>query len=1224
MKKQFIKKALSIFGLMVAGISYAQSNTENYVQSKNCLNNDCSKISETITYFDGLGRAKQIINVKTSSTGKDLVTPVTYDGFGRQTKNILPTPVANQNSLIHSGITNESTANSYYGVANAYAETEIENSPLDRVLQQANAGDAWKLSSGHTQKFRYEANAGSEVRKFVTNTSTHTVNNISNTISALSISSDNSGYYPASVLYKNTVTDEDGNPVVQFENGQGQVVLIRRTDGSQNIDTYYVYNEYNQKAFIITPKAVKQIEQNNKMITESILNDLCYQYRYDGQDREVEKKLPGKDWQFTVYDKQDRPVLAQDGILRTVNNNFGSKGWMFTKYDQFNRVVYTGFFSNTATRQVMQNALNSMTDNASNNEKRSSAFFTLQGMEVYYDKRAFPTGSMTLLTVNYYDTYPQGAPAVPSTILGQYTLSQTLGVNDDATTNNLQTASYVKNIEDNNWTKTYNYFDSKGRLISTNRINHLGGYTKIESELDFTGAPKNTVTKHARRADEAGITIKERFVYDDQKRLVQHYHQVDNNVEQLLADNSYNDISQLINKKVGNNLQSIDYDYNIRGWLTDINKNQMNTPDLGGKLFSYKAKYTSRDGIENPDTGLFSGKNVVPRFNGNVAETDWRSFETLGANPLLTPKRYGYAYDKLNQLTAGYYQNPNNPYSKENTESLTYDLNGNVTALYRTSVMDYGSGIATVIDNLDYTYAGNQAIKIKDNSGNRTGYEGTTGFPIDYDANGNMKNMMDKQITKIAYNHLNLPNTVNIGFDQVYSQILTKYRADGIKVRKENTKTSVGVAGTITTKETTDYLDGFQYFNTITSGSGGESSEMMVQLKRAFEPQAFTPIGIIEPTIDPPFGSGVIADLKTPDLQFFPTAEGFYDYTKNQYIYNYSDHLGNVRVSFARNSAGVLEIVDGNDYYPFGMNHLKTGNAFFGQGSFKNYKFGKKELQETGFYDFGNRMYMNDGVRWMSPDPLSEEFSDWSPYNYAFNNPMRFTDPDGNAPEDAVSECCAHLKGFALTMADNVMGTNFRNTYATNSQDYRNGVSNGHGASMILSAAMALDGGGSIGGGTMGLVASASASGSGVGTLPGAAGALVSGAALAKGTVELAGAGVILKNTIDNIQSDKKASSSSESNKGRSGKQARLKELSTDPKLGKADKGWLKSDINKIEQGKRKTIRNPPGKDLAHERGREAAKGYSYEYSHLQNRKDHRNQHKYDNGGRKNKERPVN
>ncbi|WP_312901538.1 polymorphic toxin type 8 domain-containing protein [Chryseobacterium taichungense] len=92
---------------------------------------------------------------------------------------------------------------------------------------------------------------------------------------------------------------------------------------------------------------------------------------------------------------------------------------------------------------------------------------------------------------------------------------------------------------------------------------------------------------------------------------------------------------------------------------------------------------------------------------------------------------------------------------------------------------------------------------------------------------------------------------------------------------------------------------------------------------------------------------------------------------------------------------------------------------------------------------------------------------------------------------------------------------------------------------------------------------------------------------------------------------------------GRAGKQARLRELATDPKLGKADKGWLKSDINKVTKGKRNTIRNPPGKDLAHERGREAAKGYSYEYSHLQDRPLHRKQHKYDNGGRKNKERPV-
>ena len=78
-----------------------------------------------------------------------------------------------------------------------------------------------------------------------------------------------------------------------------------------------------------------------------------------------------------------------------------------------------------------------------------------------------------------------------------------------------------------------------------------------------------------------------------------------------------------------------------------------------------------------------------------------------------------------------------------------------------------------------------------------------------------------------------------------------------------------------------------------------------------------------------------------------------------------------------------------------------------------------------------------------------------------------------------------------------------------------------------------------------------------------------------------------------------------------------------DPKLGSADRGWIKQEQNAIERGNRKNIRNPLGKDLAHERGREAAKGYGYEHSNLQDRDLHRLQHKYDNFGRKNAERPL-
>jgi hypothetical protein len=92
---------------------------------------------------------------------------------------------------------------------------------------------------------------------------------------------------------------------------------------------------------------------------------------------------------------------------------------------------------------------------------------------------------------------------------------------------------------------------------------------------------------------------------------------------------------------------------------------------------------------------------------------------------------------------------------------------------------------------------------------------------------------------------------------------------------------------------------------------------------------------------------------------------------------------------------------------------------------------------------------------------------------------------------------------------------------------------------------------------------------------------------------------------------------------GRTGGQARLRELADDNKASSADRGWIKQEMNSIERGQRSRIRRPPGKELAHERGREAAKGYGYEHSNLQNKDLHKLQHKFDDFGRKNKERPV-
>ena len=102
-----------------------------------------------------------------------------------------------------------------------------------------------------------------------------------------------------------------------------------------------------------------------------------------------------------------------------------------------------------------------------------------------------------------------------------------------------------------------------------------------------------------------------------------------------------------------------------------------------------------------------------------------------------------------------------------------------------------------------------------------------------------------------------------------------------------------------------------------------------------------------------------------------------------------------------------------------------------------------------------------------------------------------------------------------------------------------------------------------------------------------------------------------------------RATGNGNSNSGRNGKQEKLKEIANDPKASKSDKGWIKQDMNEIAKGKRDNIRNPPGKVLAHERGREAGKGYSYKHSNLQTKELHKIQHKFDNNGKRNRERPL-
>jgi len=762
------KLIIPISALFITGWSQAQlSTTENYVYTKNYLDYNGitpTKTSETVQYFDGLGRPKQVINIKATPSNKDVVTKIVYDQFGRQTVDYLPVP---QNGTLNGGIYTDPLANvtsTPYGSEKIYAEKQLENSPLDRILSQKQVGNAW---DNKPVQFGYDANIDGEVKKYTTSF------NYSTFESSIPVSTT----YGANQLYKNTITDEDGNKTIEFKNGKGQVVLVRKMlNTTDSADTYYVYNDYDQLAYVIPPLAsvVTSLDQ-------TVLNNLCYQYKYDGRNRLVEKRLPGKDWEYMVYDKADRLVATQDANLRLAST------WLVTKYDKFGRVAYTGLMPLPGqTREWLQNITNLYVIT----ENRNAQGFVMNGMQIYYSNDLYQQIE-TILSVNYYDTYPIGTPAFTPTIPNQSAVL-TDNMSSEVNTKSLPLASYVKNIEDDNWTKNYNYYDTKGRVIATHSINHLGGYTQTESKLDFAGLAQQTIIRHKRLSGDTERMITETFEYDNQNRLKVHKHKVDNNPqEEILAQNEYNELSQLTTKKVGGSslgsgLQEINYVYNIRGWMTQINDPaNLGTTDL----FGYKINYNLVEGMENPHTGYMDLK-VKPKFNGNIAETSWKTATTPNDNL----RRYGYVYDGLNRLQAGFYQKDNNPSAREYFEKIDYDLNSNITHLQRSGALLQNYSITDAFDDLTYHYennnSSNRLSSVTDASVNYGGYPETAGNTIPYDLNGNMTSHEDKGILGITYNFLNLPSYLlfNAGLPRrngiLRNNTSSLYRADGVKLRK--------------------------------------------------------------------------------------------------------------------------------------------------------------------------------------------------------------------------------------------------------------------------------------------------------------------------------------------------------------------------------------------------------------------------------------------------------
>ena len=288
-----------------------QSNIENSIQ--------------TIAYFDGLGRPIQTVQRGITPSQHDLVTLTEYDGAGREWKQWLPKSNAGNGAFVETNTFKGISQTEYGSDTRPYSEAIIEASPLNRVLGNKGPGQAW---ANNPTTIAYEANSTTDaVAYFYVNAN----NNLTR-----------GANYAQATLYKTVSKDEDGKAVEEYKDKLGQVVLKRSKNGNENIDTYFVYNDLGQLAYVLPPLAadgLKSFAINNPIAdSHDRLKMYGYLYKYDERGNCKEKRLPGCESIYMVYDRADRLVLSQDGNQREKT----TKEWTVTKYDVFGRVIFTG------------------------------------------------------------------------------------------------------------------------------------------------------------------------------------------------------------------------------------------------------------------------------------------------------------------------------------------------------------------------------------------------------------------------------------------------------------------------------------------------------------------------------------------------------------------------------------------------------------------------------------------------------------------------------------------------------------------------------------------------------------------------------------------------------------------------------------------------------------------------------------------------------------------
>ncbi|MBV7269074.1 RHS repeat domain-containing protein [Winogradskyella luteola] len=214
-----------------------------------------------------------------------------------------------------------------------------------------------------------------------------------------------------------------------------------------------------------------------------------------------------------------------------------------------------------------------------------------------------------------------------------------------------------------------------------------------------------------------------RYTYNDAGQLTTVETSVDGNNFDHQATYIYNETGLLIRTELAENLQGIDYVYNLNGQLKAINHPSLsvsNDPgndgnngfmaDVFGMSIQYYQGDYARLSTPTPITNI--GATTPNQFNGNIQAIQWQN-QNSGAST------YSYAYNKNNWLQEAKFNSPSTSTGDYNVDNLTYDANGNIKTLNRNGYTDASGNNAMDAFNYHYKEQSNQLTTVEDRNDNQ-------------------------------------------------------------------------------------------------------------------------------------------------------------------------------------------------------------------------------------------------------------------------------------------------------------------------------------------------------------------------------------------------------------------------------------------------------------------------------------------------------------------------